>query len=502
MKRILTAWIIHLAVLSLVHLTSCGDDNEPLIANLSPVITAQTFITTENIDEMTAIGNVVALDPEGETITFSIVEDMDQLFEITTAGTITLLQGKALDLTTKNSHELTVAASDGTSQSTASITIEVVDETVNVAPIITDQTFEAAESISETKVIGKVVASDANGDVLTFTITKDEDVLFEISTDGNLSLRPGSRLNYEAKTSHTLMVGVSDGTAIESAEITIVVIQDVSTSTAFVTTWEVTDADLSIIIPTAVGDESVDAPQVYDYQVDWGDGSKSTGVKGDITHTYSDADTYIVSITGQFPHFRMEEADEAGSGALPNGPKLKTIEAWGTIEWASFQGAFYGSTDLTYNATDTPDLSSVTSMANAFTDCSVFNGDLSGWDVSNVTNMANMFFGANAFNQDIGGWKVDNVTNMRGMLSANAFNQDLSLWKVDEVTTMSFMFYQAEAFDQDIGGWNVIKVTDMSHMFDGAFEFDQDIGGWDVDNVTDMSYMFALARKFNQNIGG
>ena len=65
----------------------------------------------------------------------------------------------------------------------------------------------------------------------------------------------------------------------------------------FITTWEATDSDLSITIPTDP------ANHVYDYMVDFGDGTILNNQTGNTTHTYSTAGDYIVKISGDFPKF-------------------------------------------------------------------------------------------------------------------------------------------------------------------------------------------------------
>ncbi|MEM6829831.1 MAG: cadherin domain-containing protein [Bacteroidota bacterium] len=320
-------------------LMSCGDD-DTIAVNLPPTIESQSFTTSESVDDVTVIGTVQASDPEEEALTFRITEDIDELFEMTEQGAISLEAGKTLDFETKSSHELVVAASDGNEETTATITINVVDENENVAPTIIDQAFEVAENIADTEVIGRVVASDTNGDALTFTLENDADELFEISNEGDLSLIATKTLDFDTKTTHSLIIQVSDGIASASATISISVTN--VADLPFVTTWEVTDTDLSIFIPTPIGDGGEDQ-LAYDYHVDWGDGSSDGNANGDIAHTYATAGTYTVSITGKFPRFRMDEADENGEvddedgieraapldGSGPNAPKLKTIEAWG-----------------------------------------------------------------------------------------------------------------------------------------------------------------------------
>src|SRR5690606_22877337 len=80
----------------------------------------------------------------------------------------------------------------------------------------------------------------------------------------------------------------------------------------FVTTWSVLSNDLSIIIPT-VGEG-------YDYTIDFGDGTVQSNVTGNISHTYDSEGVYTVSITGDFPHIKFNEASDE------NRRKLLSIE--------------------------------------------------------------------------------------------------------------------------------------------------------------------------------
>ena len=56
---------------------------------------------------------------------------------------------------------------------------------------------------------------------------------------------------------------------------------------------EISD-DNQITIPTFPG-------ETYNYSVDWGDGTTSENVAGDITHTYEAPGTYTIEISGDFP---------------------------------------------------------------------------------------------------------------------------------------------------------------------------------------------------------
>ena len=257
---------------------------------------------------------------------------------------------------------------------------------------------------------------------------------------------------------------------------------------AFITTWQTTSAGESITIP--VGDAT------GNYTVHWGDDITSTHIT-DATHTYDLAGNYTVSISGDFTRINL------GGDTTMNADKLKSIEHWGDISWTTMQDAFREATKMTYNATDTPDLSAVTSMQNMFRHAEKFNGNLSDWDVSGVENMDGTFRGASIFNGDLSGWDTSGSNNMQKMFQANQhFNGDLSGWDTSGVTNMQDMFSAASDFNGDISGWNVSAVTNMKGMFLNTLNFNQNLSGWNVSKVTDMRSMFNTAISFNQNLSG
>ncbi len=295
-------------------------------------------------------------------------------------------------------------------------------------------------------------------------------------------------------------------------------------SQAFITTWKTDNPgaseDNQITIPTFPG-------EIYDYSVDWGDGSSDSNVTGDITHTYAASGIYQVSITGAFRRIYFD--DFFGTSGLNDNYKIISIDNWGTNKWSSMSNAFAGCGNLDLLATDIPDLSDVIFLSGMFASCTSlvanptigdwnvsavrnmfsvflnaenFNQDIGNWDVSNVIEMGQMFAGARKFNQDIGNWDVSSVIGMQTMFAlAESFNKDISQWDVGNVESIGSMFSNAAVFNVDIGDWNVGKVRFMSNMFAGASLFNQDIGSWNVSQVTSMASMFANATSFNQDIG-
>ncbi|MDA7681204.1 hypothetical protein N8603_02335, partial [Verrucomicrobiales bacterium] len=107
------------------------------------------------------------------------------------------------------------------------------DETIfpNEAPIIEDQTFSVVENTAAGLIIGDLIAQDANGDTLSFSILSSED------TDGDgidafvlvgnkLLVLDKDDLDYETKNSLTLNVQVKDKELTDNAEVLITITDD------------------------------------------------------------------------------------------------------------------------------------------------------------------------------------------------------------------------------------------------------------------------------------
>ncbi|TAI49073.1 BspA family leucine-rich repeat surface protein [Flagellimonas allohymeniacidonis] len=459
------------------------NDNAPEIEN-------QQFIVTEDIDDAEEIGIVVASDQDGDELTYSIVTNDADLFEITQTGMLSLAEGQNLDFEIAESHAITVAVNDSTETITAEITITVTNVNDN-APEMEDQAFVAAENIEDITVIGMVVAMDLDSDELVFSISTNDGNLFEITDSGEISLGQGQQLDYKTKTAHEIIVSVTDGTEIAEAHVSITVL-DAFKSFAddpewFVTTWRTDENGETITIFTHI-------ERTYNYTIDWGDGFiEDITESNDIHHTYNTLGTYKVAIKGQFPAFGM------GMGNAPN-TALKSIDQWGFIEWETMEYAFARCEQVVSNAVDAPNLSSVTDLSKMFWYSFNFNGDLNNWNVSNITKMESMFQKAEKFNGNISGWDVSKVENMNSMFSgARVFNRDISTWQVNNVTSMAYMFTEAESFNSDIKDWDTSKVNNMNRMLFKASSFDKSLGDWDISNSSNLSNMLSDSGLSQEN---
>ncbi|MBC6425015.1 MAG: BspA family leucine-rich repeat surface protein [Ekhidna sp.] len=163
-----------------------------------------------------------------------------------------------------------------------------------------------------------------------------------------------------------------------------------------------------------------------------------------------------------FPRIRFGETNGVGSiiASTMAATQIRTIEKWGDIQWTSMRNAFANCDNLTFNATDVPDLSNVTDMFGMLIRAN-FSGDISEWDVSKVTNMHTMF-ALSSFNGDLSRWDVNKVTNMFAMFNKSSFNGDLSEWDISSVKNINSMFsgntsMSSENYDKLLIGWSTLN---------------------------------------------
>ena len=178
------------------------------VNDVAPQFTSEaTFSAAEN---QTAIGTVTATDAEGDAVTFTV---SGSELAITSAGVLTFVS--APDYETKTRYTAMVTASDGVNEINQDIIINITN--VNDPPVFTSPAiFSANENQTA---IGTVIATDADGDELVYSISGSE---INISSKGLLSFR--SPPDYESKASYSETVLVSDGFSDVNQNITINII--------------------------------------------------------------------------------------------------------------------------------------------------------------------------------------------------------------------------------------------------------------------------------------
>ena len=334
---------------------------------------------------------------------------------------------------------------------------EVTATTAAGAAIVPNTPATGLPVITGTAEVGQTLAADASGiadaDGMTSSTLRYQWISDDGTTDteitnatassyvlaaGDLNNAIKVRVAFTDDAGHEESLTSAATPAVTPAPATTVV----EPSHQFITTWQTTLAGESITIPVG-GATGI-------YTIDWGDGNADYDVSGDRRHTYDDAGTYTVRISGDFARIYL-------NGDQPNAGKLQSIEQWGDVRWESMGSAFHGASSVVYRAADTPDLSYVASTRYMFKDASSFNGNISAWNVSSVTDMFGMFWGASSFNGSLSTWDVSSVTDMKRMFSdAASFNADLSDWDVSSVTDMARMFHNADSFNADLSDWDVL----------------------------------------------
>jgi VCBS repeat-containing protein len=207
--------------------------------NSAPTIVAQGFSVAADSPAGTLVGNVLASDIDGDTLSWSIVSgNAGGVFAIDAAtGALTVATAGVLDASVQASWPLQIQVSDdGLPPANASATITVQVLAPNGVPNFTSP---AAVAVAEnTAAVMTVTAVDPDGDALTYAIAGGADAaLFTISSlTGSLAFSAAA--DFEAPTDadannvYLVSVSASDGTATATQALTITV-TDVNEAPAF-----------------------------------------------------------------------------------------------------------------------------------------------------------------------------------------------------------------------------------------------------------------------------
>ena len=194
-----------------------------------------------------------------------------------------------------------------------------------------------------------------------------------------------------------------------------------------VDTTKAGSADTHFVLP-------VTAKSAASYFVDWGEGGaeEEFTTTGNKDHTYAASGTYQVKVRGGMTALSFNN----GGDKL----KLMSIDNWGNIAWSSFNGAFWGCSNMVGTYLDNPNTSAVTNMYSMFNGCPLFNGHVSGFNTAAVTNMAYMFSACSVFNQSVANFNTAKVANMNNMFrNCPAFKQSLATFSLDAATNIGEM---------------------------------------------------------------
>lgn len=296
----------------------------------------------------------------------------------------------------------------------------------------------------------------------------------------------------------------------------------------FISTWRTDNLSSGSSTSTQVK-LPLESTGTYSFVVDWGDNTTPDNITtwnaAAVTHTYSTAGTYTITIKGILIGFSFGSiANDTTSDKL----KILSISRWGRLRLGNSGGYFSGCRNITLNTiTDILDLTGTTTLANMFFYCTSITtvGRMNEWNLSGVTKLNAMFgqpvpsgtTGIGLFNQDIGAWNVSNVDDFNNMfrftaLFNNGGSSNIQNWNVSSAINMEGMFSRANRFNQPLANWErttpgntstLVNVTNMANMFsssNNSLGFNQPIGNWNVSSVITMNNMFYRS-PFDQNIG-
>ena len=135
------------------------------------------------------------------------------------------------------------------------------------APLITNQTLFASETISDAEDIGRVIPTDPENSALTFAIvTHDSNVIFELSSNGVLSLSNGQSLDYDRMSNHSLVVSVFGGELSNTATVTVEVRSNQAPILA-ITNFRIAETIFETNVIGRIVAVSEGAREVFTYQV-------------------------------------------------------------------------------------------------------------------------------------------------------------------------------------------------------------------------------------------
>ena len=179
------------------------------INDVAPDFTSNAIFSA--VENQSSIGTVTATDAEGDDVTFTV---SGSELEITSSGVLTFIAPP--DYETKTTYTATITASDGVNSNTQDITVNVTNVN-DVAPVFTSSASLSGDE-NQTS-IGTVIATDVEGDDITFTVSGSE---LEITAAGVLTFAASP--DYETETSYSATVTATDGINSATQDITVQVI--------------------------------------------------------------------------------------------------------------------------------------------------------------------------------------------------------------------------------------------------------------------------------------
>ncbi|XP_073819590.1 protocadherin Fat 4-like Cad96Ca [Musca autumnalis] len=201
-------------------------------------LSALTFVQKKffmRIREDTAVGNRILALPTnkpGKHLKYTIPDPVNaEFFTVGSLGEVIL--AKALDYEKMTRHDFQVVATDGMTNTTAEVTLEVTDvndweprfrETHYEFIVPKSQTLQSRSESLDGVVIGKVEAADGDrNDKLELSLRGQHAGLFEIDNNGNIYMRPEQLQTLNESTIHLIAIATDTGVPPRSTSVPVAV---------------------------------------------------------------------------------------------------------------------------------------------------------------------------------------------------------------------------------------------------------------------------------------
>ncbi|RYD99075.1 MAG: tandem-95 repeat protein [Sphingobacteriales bacterium] len=276
-----------------------------------PVATTPVNVTTTKNTPVT--GKVTATDVDGDPLTYSVGTPPAN-------GTVVVNPDGTFTYTPNNNYSgtdsFTVVVSDGKG-GTTTVTVNVNIAPTNVAPVVTAPAITTNE---DTPVNGKITATDADGDPLTFTlVTPPAHGTLVLNPDGTYTYTPNA--NYNGTDS--FVVTVSDGkggTTTVTINVTVTAVNDVPVATSPAITTPMNTPKTGVVTASDVDGDTLT------FTVSTAPAHGTVVVNADGTYTYTPATGY----TGT-DSFTITVSDGKGGTTTVTIPVTVTLVAAPTL---------------------------------------------------------------------------------------------------------------------------------------------------------------------------
>ncbi|XP_034665586.1 protocadherin Fat 1 isoform X2 [Drosophila subobscura] len=182
------------------------------------------------IREDTAVGNRILALPTnkpGKHLKYTIADPVNsQFFSVGSLGELVL--AKPLDYEKMTKHEFQVQATDGMTNSTAELTLEVIDvndweprfRETHYEFMVPKSSLQSRTDTFEGVLIGKVEAADGDrNDKLELSLRGQHAGLFEIDATGNIYMRPEQLQGLNESTVHLIAIATDTGVPPRSTSV-------------------------------------------------------------------------------------------------------------------------------------------------------------------------------------------------------------------------------------------------------------------------------------------